>query len=59
MAVSRQRLSFWIFVIGVLFVMLTGALLAALHSDAKPVLKAVSCCGDSVCEQQGHHKVNR
>jgi len=55
MAVPKHKLSFWIFVTGVLLILLTGALLAALHSDAKPRFQAVSCCGSSVCEQQGHH----
>jgi len=55
MPVTRQKLSFWLFVFGVLLIMLTGALLVALHSDAMAAFKAVSCCGSSVCEQQGRH----
>ena len=51
MAVSRQKLSFWIFVIGVLFVMLTGALLAALDADAK----TSPCCSSKVCKKQHHN----
>lgn len=49
--ITRQKLGFWLFVFGTLWIMLTGALLAALDADAA----TPPCCSSKVCKQQHHN----